>query len=93
MCDTAVYCRTRRNIPYFSNFISLVFTEQSRMMALLINNRSDSRAIIFFKHNTGLLYSPHLMNKGLVRLTLADSVPVEDNLAGLKLPIGFVKLN
>ena len=91
MCDTAVHCCTRRNIPCFANFISLVFTEQSRMMALLNHNKSDSRAIIFFKHNTGLLYSPHLVNKNLVKLTLADSVPVEDDLARLRVRVRSIK--
>ena len=83
MCDTAVHCCTRREIFCFANFISLIFTEQSRMIALLNHNKSDSRAIVFFKHNTGLLYSPHLMNKNLFKLTLADSVPLEMILLGL----------
>ena len=93
MCDTAVHRCTRRNIPCPANFIWLVFTEQSHMMALLNHNKSNPRSIIFFKHNTGLLHSPHLMNKNLVKLSLADSVAVKDDLARLKLSIGFIKLN
>ena len=93
MRDTAIHSGTGGDILRSAWFILFVFTEQSCMMPLLNHNKSDSWAILFFKQHASLLHCTHLMNKYLVKLALADSIPVEYDLGGLKLPIGFVEIN
>ncbi|KAK2559802.1 hypothetical protein P5673_017351 [Acropora cervicornis] len=63
------------------------------MSFLPYNDKRDGRSIVLLKFHTSFLHSAHFVNKNLIKLPLADTITVKQDLRRLTGPIRFDKLD
>ena len=79
MGDSNIDSGSSRNVTRFADLFSFVLAEETCMMSLLNNDKSNTRSIVFFQLHACLSNRDEFMHENLMELAFRNSIPVEDD--------------
>lgn len=91
--DAYVDGRARRNVAAFARLFLLVGAEETRVMALLYDDKCDARLVVALQFDAGLADRRQFVLEQLQELTFGNAVAIQDDAVGFVTAGRFVEHN